>query len=149
MLDKPVVYDVVKTELEKKIAQIQFSFDDLQSALSSNTKSSAGDKHETGRAMAQLEQEKLSGQLNNLITLRNALSLIDLQEKHDTIRHGSLVKTNQGIFFFSIGLGKIEVGKKSVFCLTPTTPLGQLLIGKKQGDTFDFNGNSDLIMEVV
>ena len=149
MLDKSVVFRAVKNELEKKIAQIQFSFDDLQSALSSNTKSSAGDKHETGRAMAQLEQEKLSGQLSNLITLRNALSMIDPLEKHDVIRHGSLVKTNQGIFFFSIGLGKIEVDKEIVFCLTPTTPLGQLLIGKRKGDAFDFNGNKDLILEVV
>ena len=34
-----------------------------QNALNSETKSSAGDKHETGRAMLQLEMEKASQQL--------------------------------------------------------------------------------------
>ena len=148
MLNKKTVFLAVKIELEKKIAQIQFAFDDLQSALTSNTKSSAGDKHETGRAMAQLEQEKLSGQLNNLITLRNALSSIDPLETHDTVRYGSLVKTNQGIFFLSIGLGKIEIGETKVFCLTPTTPLGKTLLGKSKDDVFTFNLNSDAILEV-
>ena len=35
----------------------------LQLALTSESKSSAGDKHETGRAMIQLEREKLGNQI--------------------------------------------------------------------------------------
>ena len=38
----------------------------LQESLNSETKSSAGDKHETGRAMVQLEQEKLGQQLQEI-----------------------------------------------------------------------------------
>ena len=38
----------------------------LRESLESEQKSSAGDKHETGRAMVQLEQEKLGKQLHKL-----------------------------------------------------------------------------------
>lgn len=38
----------------------------LQGALMSESKSSAGDKHETGRAMVQLDREKLGNQIAEL-----------------------------------------------------------------------------------
>jgi len=56
-----------------------------------------------------------------------------------------LVKTNKGLFFFSVGLGKIEVGNESVFCLTVTTPLGRVLEGKKVGDVVEFNGKIEVL----
>ena len=51
--------DFVNTRLQT----IQIIISSHQKALSSETKSSAGDKHETGRAMLQLEMEKAGQQL--------------------------------------------------------------------------------------
>ena len=47
-----------------------------QKALQSETKSSAGDKHETGRAMLQLEIEKASQQFKAIRDMRTVLANI-------------------------------------------------------------------------
>ena len=149
MLDKQRVFDAAQQELSNKIELLQRAFNDLKSALTSESKSTAGDKHETGRAMAQLEQEKLSGQLSQTISLRDALSQIDPTKLLDTVQFGSLVETSNGYFFFSIGLGKIDLHEDSVFCLTATTPLGQQMLGKKAGDSIQLNGNTIEIKAVT
>jgi transcription elongation GreA/GreB family factor len=145
MLDKRVVFAHVAAELSDKIEALQIQFDELQKALKSETKSTAGDKHETGRAMAQLEQEKLSNQLVKTTTLRNALSKVNPNQIHDVIKYGSLVKTSKGYFFFSIGLGAVKVGSDEVFCMTATSPLGKELLGKKTGETIQLNGPIEII----
>lgn len=145
MLDKQVVYECVKKELKHKIERIQIQFDELQKSLTTETKSSAGDKHETGRAMAQLEQEKLSKALSQMTQLRNSLSKVNPEETHTVIQYGSLVKTSNGYFFFSIGLGQIEVDGENVFCMTATSPLGQKLVGKSKGDKIQMNASIEIL----
>lgn len=148
MLNKQEVLRAVKEDLANRINLLQLSFDDANEALTSETKSSAGDKHETGRAMAQLEQEKLSGQLANLMQLKEGLSRINATATYQTIQFGSIVKTSNGIFFFSVGMGQIEVNNNNVFTLSITTPLGKQLSGKKAGDEIVFNGKKVEILEV-
>jgi archaellum component FlaC len=53
--------------IDKKIDALQNRFDDLNNDLASDHKSSAGDKHETGRAMIQLEQVELLPLFQHLI----------------------------------------------------------------------------------
>jgi len=135
MLDKAHVYQALKKELETKISRLQIAFDDLLLALTSNTKSSAGDKHETGRAMAQLEQEKLSSQLGQLTLLKEALAKIEPDEKHESIQFGSLIKTGNGYFFLSIGLGKISLDDLTGLQLLQTfeTDMKKMFITKTDG----------------
>jgi len=149
MLNKPDVLKAVQTELETKMNSLQSSFDDANSALTSETKSSAGDKHETGRAMAQLEQEKLSGQLANLVQLKEGLSRINPQDKFDTVQFGSIVETSNGFFFFSVGLGSFIIEETTVFSLSITSPIGQQLIGKKKNDEIQFNGKNIKIIDII
>lgn len=148
MLNKTDVLNAVQTELESKITSIQESFDDANSALTSETKSSAGDKHETGRAMAQLEQEKLSGQLSNLVHLKEGLSRINSKDNFETIQFGSIVETSNGFFFLSVGLGAIKIGEITVFSLSITSPIGQQMAGKKKNDEILFNGKNIKIIDV-
>ena len=148
MLDKQQVYHAVSRDLDTRTEILQNSLNDLSSILEEQTKSSAGDKHETSRATTHREQEKLSGQLNQLIKLKNALSKIDPLDKHDSIQYGSLVKTNQGYFFFSIGIGAISVADNKVFCITSTTPLGKVLLAKSKGDTIEFRNDPITIIDV-
>lgn len=145
MLDKKIVFNCVKDELKRKTDEIQVQFDDLQNSLLNETKSSAGDKHETGRGMVQLEQEKLSKSLTQITLLRNALSKVDPTESHKLIQYGSLVQTSNGYFFFSVGLGKISVEGEDVFCMTATSPLGQKLLGKQKGDQVQMNTTIEIL----
>ena len=60
---KQQLYQYCWTFIEDRFKTIQNNIEELQKALNSETKSSAGDKHETGRAMLQLDREKLGLQL--------------------------------------------------------------------------------------
>ena len=145
MLDKAIICKAIRSELNEKRERIQLAFDDLNSAITDDSKSTAGDKHETGRAMVHLEQEKLSKQLIQNKQLQQALQKIDPNNKSETVKFGSLVTTDKGVYFFSIGLGKITVNGIDIFCLTPITPLGQKLFDCKKGDTIEFNGHLEIL----
>jgi len=145
MLTKKTIFKAVQEEVLRKFIVLESAFSDLNSAVTDDSKSTAGDKHETGRAMVHLEQEKLSQQMTTLNELKETLSKINPEEKHQKIQFGSFVQTNKGNFFFSVGLGKILVGKDTVFCLSMTTPLGKVFAGKKKGNQVTFNGNIEIL----
>jgi transcription elongation GreA/GreB family factor len=140
MLDKTKVHSTAIALIQSKLEGIQKDFDALQESLLSQTKSSAGDKHETGRAMAQLEQEKLSRRLSEMGKTMEGLRKIDPSDVPETIGFGSLVKTDRGYFFVSVGIGKVDLEAGSVFCITAGSPLGQKLLGKSSNETIQLNG---------
>lgn len=148
MLNKEIVYQELSRIIEERISRIQTSITDSQNAMKRETKSSAGDKHETGRAMAQLEQEKLGKQLINNIQLREGVSRIEIAEPHTSIAFGSLIHTNMGYFFLSVGIGQITVDSTDVFCMTASTPLGRVLLGKQVSETVKLNGRKFEIIDL-
>jgi len=135
--------------LEKKIQNLEAMLSDLNDALRSESKSTAGDKHETGRAMAHLEIEKLGRQLADAKKMAVAFNGLDADKTLDTVGPGALVKTSMGLFYVSVALGKIEANGKSIFALSPGAPLGRKILGAKKGDEIPFNGKRIAIVEVV
>jgi len=119
-----------------------------QKALTSETKSSAGDKHETGRAMLQLEMEKASQQLEGVYTMKTILSKILIDDNSGLVKLGSLIKTSQDNYFLAISVGEITMDTKKYYAISTSSPIGKLLLGKRVGDTFTFNGKSIVIDEV-
>ncbi len=110
-----------------------------QRALTSETKSSAGDKHETGRAMLQLEMEKAGKQLHSITLMKQILAKVNVS-KQSTIAHlGSIVTTNTMNYFLSISAGLIELDNKQYFAISVSSPIGKLLLGKETGDKVMFN----------
>lgn len=85
---------------------------DLQAALQSETKSTAGDKHETGRAMLQLEREKLGRQLQEIEKERGVLSKINTEINSNTVGLGSVVYTSQGNYFIAVSAGNLQVNQQ-------------------------------------
>lgn len=147
-LKKPKVISFINDLVDEKIRLLQLRFDDLKKDLSSDHKSSAGDKHETSRAMAQLEQEKLSSQLSQFAIQKEIISKLT-QSTSDKVQLGSIIKTTQGVFFISIGLGKVLIGGKDIFCISTGSPIGQQLMNKTKGEIVRFNGNSFTIEEIL
>lgn len=134
--------------VKEKINAIKAVLIEVQNAANNETKSSAGDKHETGRAMAQLETEKLSAQLSETLKLEQVLTLINPKEKHQLIGLGSLVITNNGNFYITVSLGKIAINSETYFIISAVSPIGKQLIGLSKNDSFSFNGRSYLIKTV-
>lgn len=147
-MNKKYIHTSVTEYLQERIDGIKLILKDSLDAAAEDTKSSAGDKHETSTAMAQLEQEKLTKQINDFLLLRDILNQINPERVHTKIELGSLVETNNGWYYFSIGLGAVKVDNTNIFCMTLQAPIGKLLEGKKVGESIVFNGNTTLILEI-
>ncbi|MGZ3932660.1 MAG: hypothetical protein ACXVP0_15440, partial [Bacteroidia bacterium] len=100
------------------------------------------------RAMMQIEQEKLSGRLSEAMDQLATLKQTDLQPA-SRIAKGSLVETDTCYFFLSIGMGKLIVDEKTVFVISPQSPLGLKLMGLKQHDNAELNGTRYVIRAVL
>ena len=133
----------------QRIATAETALQQAQEASNDDTKSSAGDKFETTREMMQQDIARnknllFDGQQNQqlLISLENAAH-------SDIVRNGSLVYTSNGLFYITISAGQIKIDNELVFAISAVSPIGQLLIGKKAGDSFSFNKNDYTIKEVI
>lgn len=134
------VYEACCAITADRIQSLKQQLSDLIEGAKNDSKSTAGDKHETARAMMQIEQEKLGNQLNLLLAQQQVLNRIDSNAKSEVIVHGSLVKANRGWIYVSVPLGKIRVDDVDVMCLSPQSPLGIKLIGKRVGEKVEMNG---------
>ena len=136
---KKALYNSCVEFIEQREDTINRIINSNQSALTSETKSSAGDKHETGRAMLQLEIEKTSQQLDGIHDMRLILSKIRIDDISEIIKLGSVVITNRGNYFLAISAGEINILGIKYFAVSTASPIGKLLLGKSVGDAFDFN----------
>lgn len=146
---KQMLFDKCCEYLEPRFSTIQSSIEEIQESLTSETKSSAGDKHETGRAMLQLEREKAGQQLAEIENVKNALTQINIDKISETIILGSLVYTSQFNYFIAISAGLLTVDSETFYAISPQTPIGQLLLGKRIGDSFVFREQEIVIEKII
>ncbi|WP_115460715.1 3-oxoacyl-ACP synthase [Winogradskyella aurantiaca] len=132
-----------------RLRLLQNSILDIENSLNSETKSSAGDKHETGRAMIQLEREKLGNQLRIVEEQRNILKRIRIDKTNHTVALGSIVTTNKANYFISISAGKISADGISYYAISLNTPIGQLLFSKRVGETVIFRDETQEIIKIL
>lgn len=133
----------------QRIATAETALQQAQEASNDDTKSSAGDKFETTREMM---QQDIARNKNLLFDGKQNLQLLTSLENvphSDIVRNGSLVYTSKGLFYITISAGQVKLDDQQVFAISAVSPIGQLLIGKKAGDSFSFNKNEYLIKEVV
>jgi hypothetical protein len=135
--------------LQQRIATAISAMDDAQSAANSEEKSSAGDKYETARGMAQLNKEMFAGQLQSHRAQLGKLKLCDPSPLFTTLKPGALAATGAGYFFIATGLGKILFEQQTVWVISPDAPVSAALAGRKKGDAFSFNQQTLTILDVV
>lgn len=131
-----------------RIDRIRKNMAGIREALQSETKSSAGDKHETGRAMLQLEREKLGRQLGEAEKMKEVLARVKISGTTGTVVLGSLVKTTATTYFLAVSAGELEDGGKSVFCISGASPIGRSLLGKSAGEHIVFGGKEIKILAI-
>jgi len=130
---KDSLYNYCIQYVEERIERIKNEIDLHQSSANEETKSSAGDKYETGRAMEQLEIERNSVQLREAEKLKSILNSIVPATVTDNIAPGSLITTSRGIFYIAISIGAVTLGQQTYFVISADSPVGKLLLGKKAG----------------
>jgi transcription elongation GreA/GreB family factor len=107
-----------------------------------DAKGSAGDKHETALSMMHIEQEKLNYKLKEVLEQKKILNTIDETITHKVIALGSLVTVNEMMLFISTALPKINLNDKTIFAVSPQSPLGSKLMGKEVGFEFELQGKN-------
>lgn len=138
-----------KELLQQKINALNDQLAELTRGIENESKSSAGDKHETARAMVQLEQKNTTAQLNEFLVQLRELQRLNLHSNTEFVLPGSVVQTDHGIFFISIPLGKINVDSYDVVLISPSSPLGKLLIGKRKNTSIEISKRKYTVTEVL
>lgn len=146
---KRKVYDHYVQLLDDKISAIEKILSDLKESGANETKSTAGDKHETALAMLQIEQANKRAQLQELYSQKAVMNKIDPAITAAQVVNGSLIKTNKGYFFISVALGKTVVDNSSIIALSSQSPLGKNLVGLKKGAVVSFNQTQYLVEEIL
>ncbi len=96
---KSLLYQFVSDQIDAKINLAQQVYDEANESVISETKSSAGDKHEVSRAMSQLQVEKAGKYLVETQRMKSILGLLEPETVKSTCCLGALVETTQGIFY--------------------------------------------------
>ncbi|MGY0391137.1 3-oxoacyl-ACP synthase [Bizionia sp. KMM 8389] len=135
--------------LDLRLSTVRSQVLEIQQALTSETKSSAGDKHETGRAMMQLEREKLGKQLSEIEKQQEVLSKVPLKINPELIGLGTIVITNSANYFIAVSVGELTFENVAYYAISPQTPIGKLLLGKSANETFSFNGRTFEIQTIT
>jgi hypothetical protein len=149
MTIKNTIHQSFYSSLLQNIASQQSVQKDLQLSAANETKSTAGDKHETALAMLQMEQVQVGKKMDVLQQHLLELNQIEIEKKPILVVHGSLIKTSNCIFYISAALGKINLDGMDVFAISIRSPLGILFLGKKVHDTVVFNNTSYSILELL
>jgi transcription elongation GreA/GreB family factor len=140
--DKRPLFAACQHFAEQRIQAIEAAIRAAQESANSETKSSAGDKYETGRAMAQNERDRNTVQLHEARQLLGELQRIDPAKACDAVRPGALAVTSMGRFYISISAGKITVDGVDYFAVSAAAPVAQALSGKRAGEQATFNGKA-------
>lgn len=130
---------------EQQIAQ---AIADARDAAANDTKSSAGDKYETGREMMQQEIDLNLVRLAELQKQKTALAHIAANDTKDLVVPGAVVTTNNGTFYIAIGAGPLKPDGKTYYAISPASPVGTAMAGQKAGHTFQLNGKRFVIERV-
>ncbi len=145
---KQKIYNIFLQNLTDQINAYQQSLDELKASVQNETKSTAGDKHETALAMLQMEQSQVAKRMLDAIDTRKIFLQLDISEQHDFIKSGSLVKTSHGYFLLGVALPKISTEGKTILAVSPQSPLGSLLLGKHAGEKIIMNHLEHTIEEI-
>jgi transcription elongation GreA/GreB family factor len=148
MTFKEIIHKHYAALIKERTEHLQKALQDLAYSAANETKSTAGDKHETALAMLQIEQENKRRQLSELQSQQAVFNKINPLISAKIVLSGSLVQTEKHYFFISVALGKIIVEGKTVFALSASSPLGKALLGHSTGDIVSLNENTYRILSV-
>ncbi len=146
---KKSIQQALQQILDTKIETANSAINSAKESRDNETKSSVGDKYETGRAMMQAEQERNEVRLMQALKLNDQLGQIDIEKIYNRVETGSLVTTSQGTYFISIGIGKVLVEQQTYYAISVHAPIAQAMLGKVEGDKFNFQGKEIPIKTVL
>lgn len=134
-------------KISESLRDLSVQFSALQDASSVETKSSAGDKYETGRESIRQSRALLERQLQTTRQWEANIQKIPVEPVPD-VREGALVLLDMGWIWVSVSFGKLVVQGSEIQGVSVVSPLVMALKNRKKGDTASFRGKNIEILEI-
>jgi transcription elongation GreA/GreB family factor len=139
--DRETVIAAFRIALDNALAEARSAMEELSSSLGKETKSTAGDKHETGRAMVQREMEQAGERLARCEAFQAMAIRLDLDRARVQVGPGAIVVSGQARLLIGVGLGPFEVPGLGRFqAISADAPIAEVLAGAAEGEVREFRG---------
>ena len=125
--------------IDKKVLASRKYMESIERSIHSESKSTAGDKHDTSRELMQQERNKAAQNLSNQLAIQKTLIQLKLIDANVAIGFGSLIETQDHVIFIGLALGKINYLNREIVCISPLSPLARSLEGMQVGEVCAFN----------
>lgn len=145
-MNKIQIISIIKNKISAKIQVFENLIAETR-ASSNDTKSSMGDKYETGREMLQQEINNIQRQLNETLNQQSFLQKLNT-EACTKAQNGALVKTDKGFFYISVSAGEIVFENKKIMTISNESPLAKAMFGKKVKENFIINNTTQTIEKI-
>ncbi len=136
-MNKQEIINIIKAKAADKIQYFENLIAETR-ASNNDTKSSMGDKYETGREMLQQEINNLQRQLNEVLNQQAVLQKIT-SDPSEKVQNGALVKTDKGLFYVAVSMGEIIFENQKIMTVSAESPLVKIMYNKKAGENFIVN----------
>ena len=147
---KSAVYQTAISQLKQKEALLAEERKNIIESILEEEKNSAGDKYETSRENMTQDLNSLEKQIKqSKLDLDELYRLQSIKDTPPTVQEGALVQLGTDWFLLAVSVGQVKVEDKQVFLLSKSSPLGELLLGKKKNEAIQFRGKPQTITELV
>ena len=147
---KDLLFNHCENHINTKLKNYLKIDQELFKSLNEETKSSAGDKHETTRAMIQIEREKNSKRIKEIENSKKQLIVIkSVQLNNLKVSPGSIIFTSNNNYFISISSEIYSSDTNKIYCVSTNTPIAKSYFGKKIGDIVTFNNIDSKIEKII
>ena len=147
---KDLLFNHCENHINTKLKNYLKIDQELFKSLNEETKSSAGDKHETTRAMIQIEREKNSKRIKEIENSKKQLIVIkSVQLNNLKVSPGSIIFTSNNNYFISISSEIYSSDNNKIYCVSTNTPIAKSYLGKKIGDIVTFNNIESKIEKII
>lgn len=149
-MDRKSIVIAIRTHLEERLKELTSELRDLSEGNNDNLKSTAGDDHDTERAMLHQEMERLSDRADaerKILVDFDRLESLNLL--NDEVGYGHIVRTDRGYFMLGIPFGKIVMYGMPLLGISMTSPMGMALKGRKRNEAFEVNQNTYTVLDFL
>ena len=146
LMNKAEILKILRQNISYKIEKLEQLIAETR-ASNNDTKSSMGDKYETGREMLQQEINNLQTQLNEVVNQKLVLDKIS-EKNCEKVESGALVKTKTGLFYISVSTGEVIFDGQKIMAVSAESPLAKATAGKRESESFELMGKLQSIEKI-
>jgi len=106
------------------------------------------DLYDSYRNQMMSKREMFAKQMLKVNEQVDILRRVDMTRLYDSVRFGAVVITESQRLFIATGIGKIKVEGEEYFVISALVPFFNAIDGKKAGETFEFRGKKEKVLDV-